>query len=134
MKALENELQAMQKSHAAHKIVRTTDATVTTLLTQQIPVNHSLGLSGYVVARRTGGVAGSANDGALYRVEFGAKNSAGTAALIGGAGSVTTIAEDQAGWNVTLSASGINILVRVTGAADNNVTWAGSFRTFAVKE
>lgn len=41
-------------------------------------------------------------------------------------GSVQTIgtdAEDQAGWDATLDINSTNVRVRVTGAADNNVTW-----------
>lgn len=112
---------------------RTTDATVTTLFAAEIPVNQTVVVSGFVVARRTGGSSGATNDGAGYRVEFVAKNTAGTAALIG-AGSVTVLGESQAGWDVTLSASGSTIRVRVTGAANNNVTWSWSGKSLSVKE
>ncbi|MGD0948619.1 MAG: hypothetical protein ABSA52_14460 [Candidatus Binatia bacterium] len=33
------------------------------------------------------------------------------------------LAEDQAGWDATLVPSGMNVIVRVTGAAGNNITW-----------
>lgn len=133
MKALEDELQRSSKYLPTQAKARTTDATVTTLYTATIPVDHSVVVSGYVVARRTGGSAGAANDGAGYRVEFVAKNTAGTAALIG-SGSVTVLGESQAGWDVALSASGGAILVRVTGAANNNVTWAWTGRSLSVME
>lgn len=128
----EEKFRKSEKYLPVHARVATTDATVTTLHTQAIPVDHSVVVSGYVVARRTGGGAGSANDGAGYRVEFVAKNTSGTAALIG-AGSVTVLGESQAGWDVTLSASSGNILIRVTGAASNNISWRGSFKTLSVK-
>ena len=115
-----------------HARVQTTDATVTTIATEAMPVNTTTLVWGYVVARRTGGTAGSANDGAAYRVEFVAKNTAGTATLIGS--DVTARGESQAGWDVTLSASGGTIRVRVTGAASNNVVWVGSFKTLLAKE
>ena len=83
------------------------------------------------MARRTGGASGATNDGAGYRVEFCAKNTTGTAALIG-AGTVTVLGESQGGWDVTLSASGGNILIRVTGAAANNVSWAWSGKTLSI--
>jgi len=133
MKGLEDELKRGEKYLPPQAKVRTTDATVTTLYTAAIPVNESVIVTGHVVARRTGGTAGAANDGAGYVVEFCAKNTAGTAGLIG-AGSVTVLGESQAGGNCTLTASGGSILVRVTGAVDNNVTWSWSGKRLSVKE
>lgn len=133
MKGLENDLAHRAKYLPVQAVVRTTDATVTTLYAAPITVNETMVFSGYVVARRTGGSAGATNDGAGYRVEFCAKNTAGTAALIG-AGSVTVLGESQAGWDCTLSASGGTVRVRVTGAANNNVTWAWSGKSLSVKE
>lgn len=122
MKALENHLGVIATTFTVDGKVYTTDATVTTLKTFAVPVSTTLLVSGYVVARRTGGAAGSAEDGAAYRVEFAAKNAAGTAALIAAA-TVTVVGESQAGWDVTVAASGGNILVKVTGAANNNASW-----------
>lgn len=133
MKALANYLGLAETTLPVQDKVRTTNATVTTLVAVKIPVDTTVVVTGYVAARRTGGSAGSANDGAGYRVEFVATNSAGTAALIG-AGSVTVVGESQAGWDVTLSASGATVLVRATGAANNNVTWSWSGKTLSVKE
>ena len=133
MKALQNYLGLAEKTYPRQDILRTTDETVTTLHTETVPVNIGVCVSGYVVARRTGGASGAANDGAAYRVEFLAKNTAGTAALIG-SGTVTVLGESQAGWDCTLAASGGTILVQVTGAAGNNVTWNWSGRTLAGKE
>jgi hypothetical protein len=133
MKALENYLGRAERERPVTDVIRTADATVTTLRTVVVPVNQTLVLSGYVCGRRTAGSAGSTNDGAGYRVEFVAKNTSGTAALIG-AGAVTALGESQGGWDITLSASGGTILVRVTGAANNNVVWVGSFQTLLAKE
>ena len=47
---------------------------------------------------------------------------------------MTVLGESQAGWNCTLTASGGSILVRVTGAVDNNVTWSWSGKRLSVKE
>ena len=132
MKKLENELAQSAKVLPGQHVVRTTDATVTTLYAYPVPVDQTTLIAGVVVARRTGGSAGSANDGAGYRVEVVAKNSAGTAAVIGD--DVTAVGESQAGWDVTVDASGGTIRVRVTGAADNNVTWTWSGKTLSVKE
>ena len=133
MRALERSLKALDKYLSNQVEQRTTNATVTTLYTQSVPVNETIVVDGYVSARRTGGTAGAANDGAGYTVQFVAKNTAGTAALIG-SGTVTTLGESQAGWNVTLSASGGDILVRVTGAIDNNITWAWHGKRLTVKD
>ena len=133
MKALENRLRAMDHTFAVDGGTETTDATVTTVRSVAIPLGTTLLVSGYVVARRTGGSAGSAHDGAAYRVEFAAKNSAGTAGLIAPA-TVTVIGESQAGWAVTCTASGGSVLIQVTGAANNNVTWVWVGRTAGVDD
>lgn len=114
-------------------VVRTTDATVRTLATLKIPVDQVVVIEGTVSARRTGGSAGATNDGAGYAVKIVATNTGGTAAIIGSA-SVTTIAESQAGWNVTATVSGNSVLVQVTGAANNNITWVWSAKQLPAKE
>lgn len=103
--------------------VATTSATVTTIHTVAVPASSTLGVSGFVTARRTGGASGTAEDGAFYRVEFVAKGNAGNNAALIGSATVTTVGESQAGWNVTATASAGNVLIQVTGAASNNVTW-----------
>lgn len=133
MKALQNYLGLAEKVLPRQDIVRTTDATVTALHVETIPVDTTVIVSGSVAGRRTGGSAGATNDAAGYTVTFVAKNTAGTAALIAAA-TVTVIGESQAGWNVTVTASSGTILVNVTGAANNAVTWTWSGKTLSVKE
>jgi hypothetical protein len=112
--------------------VATTDATVATIHTVTIPASTTVGVSGVVVARRTGGVAGSAEDGAMYEFKAAYKNVAGTATLIGSS-TITAIAEDQAAWDLTLVPSSGNVLIRVTGAVDNNITWhLSELKTYSV--
>ena len=111
--------------------VSTTDATVTTIATIAVAATTTLTIEGTVSARRTGGVAGTAEDAAGYRVLATYKNVAGTATLVG-AGVVTVSGEDQAGWDVTLSASGGNALIQVTGSVDNSVNWRMAYTTNAV--
>jgi hypothetical protein len=101
--------------------VLTTDATVTTVQTFTIPASTTWAFDGYVVARRTGGASGTAEDGASYRVEGVIKNAAGTATSIGS--TVTVIGESQAGWDVTVDVTGATARIRVTGASGNNVSW-----------
>jgi hypothetical protein len=122
MKALEGHLGVIATTFTVSDRAETTDATVTTVKAVAIPPSTTLLVSGYVVARRTGGSAGTAHDGAAYRVEFVAKNDAGTTALIAAA-TVTVIGESQAAFAVTATASSGNVLVQVAGAANNNITW-----------
>ncbi len=110
--------------------VATTNATVTTLHTIPIPATTTVAVEAIVYARRTGGAAGTAEDGARYTLSAVYKNVAGTATLIG---AVTKVAdEDQAGWDANLTPTGSDVLVEVTGAVDNNVTWHTTLRTYAV--
>jgi hypothetical protein len=102
--------------------VATTNATITTLHTVAIPTNTAVLIRGFVVARRTGGSAGAADDSAAYQVTGLYKNVAGTATAIG-TPTITVIGESQVGWDVTLPVSTSNILIRVTGALNNNITW-----------
>ena len=102
--------------------VTTTDATVTTLHTVAIPTSTTVLIKGFIVARRTGGASGTAEDGAAYEFSAVYKNVAGTATLIGAA-IITVVGESQAGWDVTLVVSTSNVQIRVTGAAANNITW-----------
>lgn len=136
MKALENHLFAATKAHTQHARVVTTDATTTTLFTISAPLNATFLVTGYVVARRTGGSAGTANDGAGYRVKMLVKNEAGTVAVIGDPATfITVIGESQAGWTAEPSAPGGSLVgVRVTGAVDNNVTWVWTGQVISVDD
>lgn len=111
--------------------VATTDATVTTLATITIPATTTVHIRAEVVARRTGGTAGTAEDGAAYEIQAAVKNVAGTATIIGAVGAVFT-AEDQAAWNATIDVSGATARIRVTGAANNSVSWHTTFKTYLV--
>jgi hypothetical protein len=100
----------------------TTDNTQTTIHTEAIPTTTTVKCYAEVIARRTGGASGTAEDGAGYHIVGTYKNVAGTATLIGAVTALYT-AESQAGWDATFTVSGGNMLVRVTGATNNNVTW-----------
>lgn len=112
--------------------VLTTDATATTIHTIPIPASTTVGWSGTVVARRTGGVAGTAEDGAYYEISGVYKNVAGTATAVGVGALITLIGEDQILWNVTYNVSTSNVQIQVTGAASNNVSWATTLRIYSV--
>lgn len=105
--------------------VETTDATVTTLATITLEDNSTYQIVADVVARRTGGASGTAGDGASYRrIGTFTRVSAGGATLVGSLSTPHT-AENQSGWDCTLSVSGNDVLVRTTGASGNNVSWFG---------
>lgn len=110
--------------------VSTTDATVTTIATVTVPPSTTMMIEARVVGRRTGGSSGTAEDGAAYVIYAAYKNAAGTATEIGETAVFT--AEDQSGWNATLTPSGANVNITVKGAADNNVDWLVQYRTQAV--
>lgn len=102
--------------------VTTTNNTVTTLHTITIPANKTVLLCATVLARRTGGSAGTAQDAASYIIAGTFNITSGTAAQIG----TTTVihsAESQAGWDATFDVTGATARIRVTGATNNNITW-----------
>ncbi len=100
----------------------TTDATPTTLLSISLLSSRTTLLRAQVIARRTGGSSGTAEDGAAYVFVGTYKMVSGTATLIGSVTALHT-AEDQAGWAATFTLSGGNVLLSVTGAANNTVAW-----------
>lgn len=101
--------------------VATTDATLTTLHTIAIAASNTYLIESRIVARRTGGTAGTADDGAVYIRRAMVTTKTGTVTISAVQDGLTQ--EDQAGWDATFNVSGTNILVQITGAADNNVTW-----------
>ncbi len=102
--------------------VATTDATVTTLHTFTVPASTTYTIEAHVEARRTGGSAGTAEDGAGYGIVATFKNVAGTATQIGATTALYTH-EDQAAWDCVFDVTGATARVRVTGATNNNVAW-----------
>jgi hypothetical protein len=133
MKALEDYLRRLERYFpTAQYTKQTTDGSAATAATLAMSVDRTTYVECVIVARRTGGSAGSSNDGAAYRLEFAAKNAAGTATLLAAA-TKTVIGESQAGWDVSATASGGDVLVQVTGAANNTVAWHVVVRRYAVR-
>jgi len=93
--------------------VQTTDATVTTVSTFSTKPSTVYFIRAYVVGMNTLALT----EGAGY-VRYAAfrTNAAGTLAQVGATSAAVTI-EDNSGWDVTVVASGTDILVRVTGAS-----------------
>ena len=105
----------------------TTDATVTTLGAVTLNSAKTTQIEVTVIARRTGGASGTAQDGAGYRLI--ATFQAGVQI---GATSVLHTAENQAGWDATLDYSASTARIRVTGAASNNIVWHAHVRKMEV--
>ena len=101
--------------------VNTTNATVTTISTVPTVTDTVMILEVKVMGRRTGGAAGSAGDSATYIRTVRVKNIGGTVSLASLQSDFTS--EDQSSFNATISVSGTNAIVQVTGAANNNMTW-----------
>lgn len=113
--------------------VSTTNNTVTTLWTLTIPATTIVDIEGTIVARRTGGSSGTAEDSAGYKRQVRIKNVAGTATIVGtGPHVIGTDDEDQAGWDATFDVTGATVRCRITGAANNNVNWKGTFKVCKV--
>lgn len=108
----------------------TTTATPAALATVTIPEFTTVQIQCMVTARRTGGAAGTAEDGAGYIVNAVYKNVAGTATEIGE--DVTVVGEDQVGFDASFAPSSGTAVLSVTGATDNNVTWHATCRTWGV--
>ncbi|GMU54434.1 MAG: hypothetical protein AMXMBFR33_35800 [Candidatus Xenobia bacterium] len=101
----------------------TTDATVITLATIALTASRTYHVEARVLARRTSGTAGTAEDAASYVLHSTWQTIGGVTTLVG-AVTVVHTGESQAGWAATMdSDGGGNIRVRVTGAANNNITW-----------
>lgn len=99
----------------------TTDATVTTIETINVPPSTTYYLRCIVMGRRTGGSAGSADDSAAIILTACYKDVSGTATIVGSVDK--TSLEDQPAWDANLSVSSGTVLLRVTGATNNNINW-----------
>lgn len=99
----------------------TTNATPTTLQTIAITASTTYLIEARVSARRTSGAGGTADDGAVYIRRAMVTTKAGVVTINAVQDDLTQ--EDQAGWDCTLVVSGTDILIRVTGAASNVITW-----------
>jgi hypothetical protein len=90
---------------------------------QTIPTssNKNYLVVGTIIARRTGGTAGSAGDSAFFKVEGYFKNIGGTLYSLGGTTPIAVV--DQVGWDVTFDTAGTDIIMNVTGAVDNIIKW-----------
>lgn len=103
--------------------VYTTDDTTTTIHSIQLLDSTIYLIEARIVARRTGGIAGSTNDGAAYKISGAFKGLTSLTSGQIGSTCVDCIFEDQAGWNADFSLSGSTLNIDVTGAIDNDISW-----------
>lgn len=103
----------------------TTDATATTMTSITVPTDSTMFMRVKIVGRRTGGSAGANGDSAIYERSARFKNIGGTVTIAQLQSDYTS--EDQLGWNGTLDVSGTSARIRVTGAANNNITWTATY-------
>lgn len=102
--------------------VNTVDAATTTLQTIPIPNNKGVLIESRITCRKTAGAGvGTIGDVNAYIRTVKAKNVGGIVTI--GVIQSSFTSEDIAVFNATFSVSGTNVLVRVNGAANDNVTW-----------
>ena len=110
--------------------VLTTDATTTTLQSVTVPTDSVMYLTAKIVGRRTGGSGGAAGDSVVYERTARFKNIGGTVTMNQLQSDYTS--EDQLLWNGTFDVSGTSARMRVTGAANNNITWTVTYEVITL--
>lgn len=106
-----------------HKLVftvQTTDATVTTLGTVQLPAG-SVGFAKSTIVAREASVGTSSG----WQIAGAAKHLAGNAAIIGSIQSLVAVQQDvlAATWVATLDAAGNDVRIRITGQIGTTIDW-----------
>ena len=101
--------------------VATTNATVTTLDTFPITASRTYVIQSRVVARRTGGAAGTADDGAIYDFASVYTTKAGVVTLL--TSNLYLSAADNGLLVCAHTISGTNVLLEVTGDISNDYVW-----------
>lgn len=107
-------------------VISTTDATVTSGELISIPTDTTVMITTEVLAKRTGGTAGTVGDAASYVRQARFTNVAGVVRIFNSQTQFTS--EDVGGWDAHLAVSGTNANVSVKGAANTNVSWHISTR------
>lgn len=100
--------------------VTTTNNTATTALTIPISASNTYLIELNVVARRTGGSAGAADDGYGQQLIKAFKTASGTVTLLGTLQDISSSLIFPGG---LLTISGTNVLVQVQGVTNNNIVW-----------
>jgi len=128
--------QLINRMRALLKQVRQIDLAVATNLTaaptviwlsDDMPATSAWDVDAIVLAKATDGST------AGYRRVGRFKRGAGVSALIAAAATPVPDAEDVAGWDVTLAASGNGALLTVTGDVTRTVRWSALIRVRELK-
>ena len=99
--------------------ITTTDATATTICTASPPSSCTWNIAVTVTAKQTNG----AGESAVYRRVSAVTRVGSAAPTVMGTDTIGTDREDVGGWNITIAASGNDIILQVTGAAGDTVNW-----------
>jgi len=103
--------------------INTTDATITTLQTIAIPTDTVYMIEARITCRKTAGAGvGTIGNGNGY-IRVACYANIGGVVTISGVVQSSFTGEGIGAFNATLTISGTNVLVRVTGAANDDVTW-----------
>jgi len=109
----------------------TTTAGPDTLQTIAIPNNSAMLITANITCRKTGGAGvGAVGDANGYIRTVIAKNVGGVVTI--GAIQTSYTSENIAAFNATFVISGTNILVQVSGAVNDNVSWSGVIKMVSV--
>jgi hypothetical protein len=104
--------------------VSTTNNTPTTIHTLATTSNKVYHVSYVTLGTRTGGASGTAGDHQVYRADIIYKNVAGTVTVFESVISFDASANAAAFWNQpAASVSGTNLLIKVTGGTNYNISW-----------
>ncbi len=117
--------EEMKMEWRNHTRILTTDATVTTIATIALDDESTYRITYTVIGRCTGGAGGNAGKSCSFvrSVTF-RRTGAGIATLVGANPDLLDyIARDVIGWDATAVISTNSILISVTGAATDNITW-----------
>ncbi len=118
-------------AHLPSDVTFTTNDTPKTIATIPIPEKSTLLIEARVVLVEITTTNGPAVAGAAYVIRAAYRNNGGTVALIGSVVAEYT-AEDDAAWDATLVISGTNVIVQITGAGTDKLTWHCTTRVQAV--
>lgn len=111
--------------------VSTTDATPTPVFLSTIPTDTVVGFDITVIARRTGGAAGTDQDGGFFRILTQYNNITGTATVIGSDG-VYHSNSNTGTISVASVAEGGNVNLNVTGNIDTDMVWHITAKIYSV--
>lgn len=103
--------------------VNTTDATTTTIATISTISDTSYRIRAEIVAKQTGGISGSVNDSATFTLVASYNNNSGTLSQIGSDFIIRQRIAATNSWTVNTAISGTDILIRVVGQTNKNISW-----------